>query len=442
MNHERLFKYIGVAAIMLLLSGLSGWYFFLRGQASNIESTDGARGFSIGIPSFLGSRGSTSAHSEASVRDPAIAASGEVPPPTSSQSAFSRFLGLGRGKLVDEGNGEIEGGGLNGDASTATEQIAPRLFRVSAAPVAGADFLSSTTPTLRYAERATGYVVDVNPRTGITTRRTNTLVPKLYEAHIGQNDILQGRVIVGNSARTLGAKVGTSSSDGFAPLQFVQLGETLSVRTLSSSPDTLSLIATTNGSKLIRSSWNGARPTQILTIPAGSFHILWPAETRIALVDRAASGVPGNVYAVGSSLTPLLDPLPGLTVAMSPTGKLVFGTDDGRILRLFAQSASSTITELPVATIAEKCVWGRDSTVIYCAVPRVTGEQFLTRWYRGQIHTEDVWYTIQSSGEATKLFSMDTTLIDVELPVLDASGNYLAFMNARDKSLWILRIKE
>jgi len=32
--------------------------------------------------------------------------------------------------------------------------------------------------------------------------------------------------------------------------------------------------------------------------------------------------------------------------------------------------------------------------------------------------------------------------IDVENPSVDANGEYIAFMNARDKSLWLLRIAE
>ena len=58
----KIFTYIGIAAIVLLVIGLAGWYFFIARQTASIESAGYARGFSIGIPAFLGSRGSTAAN--------------------------------------------------------------------------------------------------------------------------------------------------------------------------------------------------------------------------------------------------------------------------------------------------------------------------------------------------------------------------------------------
>src|SRR5262249_13636486 len=59
MNYYSVFKYIGIAAVILLLVGVPGWSFFLRNHATGITGLDEARGFSIAIPSFTGSRSST-----------------------------------------------------------------------------------------------------------------------------------------------------------------------------------------------------------------------------------------------------------------------------------------------------------------------------------------------------------------------------------------------
>ncbi|MFZ2720162.1 MAG: hypothetical protein WAZ27_04830, partial [Minisyncoccia bacterium] len=81
----------------------------------------------------------------------------------------------------------------------------------------------------------------------------------------------------------------------------------------------------------------------------------------------------------------------------------------------------------------------------FCAVPQVApGAGYLTNWHRGKIHTTDSWYRIEAVATTSEKFfemSIDSA-IDVENPFMDGKGEYLVFMNARDKSLWILRITE
>ena len=47
------------------------------------------------------------------------------------------------------------------------------------------------------------------------------------------------------------------------------------------------------------------------------------------------------------------------------------------------------------------------------------------------------------SANAERLFTIDSSqAIDIENPAIDPEGKYLSFMNARDKSLWMLQITE
>ena len=88
------------------------------------------------------------------------------------------------------------------------------------------------------------------------------------------------------------------------------------------------------------------------------------------------------------------------------------------------RAAGASDAELPITTIAEKCVW-ESATVAYCAVPQqIPGAGFLTKWYRGEVHTEDVWYTVDAgAAKADKLFTIDSAqAIDVESPAIDPGG--------------------
>ena len=82
--------------------------------------------------------------------------------------------------------------------------------------------------------------------------------------------------------------------------------------------------------------------------------------------------------------------------------------------------------------------------VAYCAVPQfVTSNAFLNDWYRGAIHTSDSWWRVDVSADTVELiFAPETdTPIDVESPIMDDRGEHIAFINAIDKTLWLLRIK-
>ena len=47
-----------------------------------------------------------------------------------------------------------------------------------------------------------------------------------------------------------------------------------------------------------------------------------------------------------------------------------------------------------------------------------------------------------SAGSTKLLYAPGDIMLDVENPAIDDAGAYIAFMNAADKSLWLLRIKE
>lgn len=422
MDKERIFTYIGVAAIILLLFGLGGWYLFLRKETTSIESEARARGFSIGIPAFVGSRGSTAANTE----------SGEYT--SGDPSAFAHLLGFGE-PLEERKAGEREDGGSV--AETDSNRRAPRLWRVVSAPVAGAAFIMGSSTRLRYVERASGHVFDADPRTGDIDRVTNTLTPRVYEAVIGETVVVQ-RIIENGYPTTLSGKIEKAS--GLTDVTFVNLGVDVRDAAITPTSELLLIAPSDTGEHLIRAAWDGSKPKQLLPIPGGDFRIHSTGES-ILLVERTGSGIPGSAFRADSSLIPIVSNVLGLSLKAQPeTGAVLYSSDDGTTLRLFLK-VGDTRVEIPLATTAEKCVWG--SGVAYCAAPRGTiPGLFHDRWYRGEVHTDDVWYTIDTTaGEAETLFAMESG-VDVENPIIDPNGEYIAFLNARDKSLWMLRVKE
>lgn len=424
MNFERIFTYIGIAAIILLLFGLGGWYIFLNQSRSAIEGESTARGFAIGIPSFVGSRGSTAANTSPENTN-------------SANSAFARLLGVGQPALNDATTIQSN--------ATREETRAPRFWRVTATPVAGAAFLA-TSSILRYVERGSGHVFEADPFTGSVTRISNTLTPRVYEASLGGGTSVILRTIEKGAPVTFGGTATTTTPNGISELELTNLGSAIEdIVSFANTPEILMIADAGASSHLIRSHVDGSTPKQLLSLPGGDFKIQLAGEN-IVLTERAGSGILGNAYRVASSLIPLVKNVPGLiTRVQAQSENVLYSSDDGTRLRLFTNTTNANQKEISLATIAEKCAWAPQGTVAYCAGPQGTiPTMFLDRWYRGEIHTEDVWYKIDTaSAKVDTLFRVDSSyVIDVENPTVDPTGKYILFQNARDKSLWVLRITE
>ncbi len=401
-EHQDTFRIIGITAAAFLILGLGGWYIFLSRSEANLESIGESRGFSVGIPSFSGSRGST-------------------------------IENLVQG-LAPRGAEPI---------GTSTNIRPPRLFQVSQTPVAGAAFIvNGSTTLIRFVERSNGHVFDANLETGEVIRRTNTSLGTIYEAHVGSGEAFLLRTLDDEGdVRTLFATFGTTTENDLRDLETRDVGPTHGVAFRGETP--LFLFGN-GGSRLVASSTN--KEELLFSSSLQGWHIV--RTSPLVVAERPAHGILGSAFRVFSpSRIERIATERGLTIAAHPQSEAYLIGTAGESMALFAQtSATTTRALLDIKTIADKCAWapGRSLTA-YCAVPQdETPGGFLDLWYRGAVHTNDHWFTVESgSGTTERLFAPEGDLIlDVENPHIDESARYILFMNARDKSLWTLRIYE
>jgi len=410
MQLSRTLKNILIAGAIAIILGLAAWYFYITAQQRAIEQQDAARGFGTPTQSFESSLGSTYEN------------------------------------LVSNISSTFDGGT---EEKTATK--APQLAQVTASPVAGANFIGSGTSTrLRFVERSSGFVFDADPQTVELTRLTNTLVPIMHEALVVENDRLIVRGLDDNGAiATFTAQiVSTSTSADLQALVLTRLPN--DIKTIAAHPGGEGVFYIGEGAQGavgIRSSWDLSEQTPVFTSALAGWNAFWLANDRIVLVQRPASGILGYAYGITSGrLSPIAYDVPGLTLLPHPTTTaLLYGASSGSSLSLSAQidSSSSAVT-LPIRTIADKCVWSpAESAVAFCAVPQSpTPSSFLDLWYRGETHTADAWWRIDAKAASVELVFSPNTSVDVENPVINKNGTHIAFMNAVDKSLWLLRIAE
>lgn len=407
-------KYVLLATTVVAVFGLLGWYFFVDSKIDQTASNDQARGFGQS-PSFANSLGSTFQNIASSIAN-----------------TFS--IGDGVGNQPQAGN------------------RAPRLWSVTKNPVAGLGFASSTSQ-LFFAERGSGNILKADPATTQIERLTNTVLPKIHEALFAPDgSVILRSINETGSVTTYAARLATTSPTMNATatpqtLQGVYLAQNISSIAQNGANSIVYLIPSQNGSGAATSDWQGRNQKQLFTSVLSNWNLQALPDGKIFVTQRAADGIDGFAFRVTSagSLEPLVSNTPGLTILpRTNSDALIYSSagSDGLTLIVRA-SANVTATILPIRTISEKCVWAPGQILIaYCAVPQAANELTLNNWYQGAVHTSDAWWRVDvSAGTATQFFTPNVAL-DVENPRIDTTGSYIAFMNAADKSLWMLRTTE
>ncbi len=396
-------EYSGIAAIVLLVFGLGGWYLFLRAQTEDIRSASEARGFGSGIPTFTEAIGSTLAN-------------------------IASGFGGGSEPKVEQ------------------QRRAPQLWQVNTTPTAGMAFVA--TSTLRFLERSTGYLFDADPATSAVTRLSNTLIPKVYEAEISGEHVAgrgldsEGMIVSFTATLETSTTTGSIGQLHAAPLR----AGTLAIEGAGEDA-LLTLVSSGSGSALMSSAWDGAEPETLLSSALPAWRVI-AVPGKIVLAELPASGIPGSAYELSSGvLSPLVRSIPGLIVLPRATSSaLLYSSSSGANASLFARaSGSSSTIELPVKTLADKCVWAPGARLVaYCAVPHTIPDAYLDARLRGEAHTSDAWWVVDiGAGSAEPLYSPESEglLLDIAEPRINDAGTYIAFKNSADQSLWMLRIE-
>ena len=104
-------------------------------------------------------------------------------------------------------------------------------------------------------------------------------------------------------------------------------------------------------------------------------------------------------------------------------------------------TGTSDILALPVATIADKCVWTADDSAIYCGIPvDAPSASYPDDWYQGVVHFSDRIWKIQVVGRYAQMaldFPKETKeSLDATALAVNPAGTVLVFLNKNDGSLW------
>ncbi len=317
--------------------------------------------------------------------------------------------------------------------------------------------LTEFMPALRYVDKATGNIYQTFADKIEERKFSGTIIPKVYEAYFGnRGESVVMRYLKGDE-RTIETFVGSLPKEllgGDTTENNEIKGSFLpnDVKDISISPDSSKMFYLWNsGDNMIGTtlSFLTNKKIQVFDSPFTEWLSFWPTSNIITLTTKPSANIPGYMYTIdstGKNLTKILGDVSGLTTLKSPNGKLILYGDNNLSLNIYHPDTRNSDL-LGVKTLPEKCVWGRQSDVIYCAVPKdiIPGE-YPDIWYQGEVSFSDqIWSIDIKTGNATIIVDPITISggeeIDGTKLTLDEGENYLFFVNKKDSFLWKLDLK-
>jgi hypothetical protein len=326
------------------------------------------------------------------------------------------------------------------------------LFQLTQKAVSAATFAKNGM--VRYFEKATGNIYDINPQGGISVRISNTTIPNIFEVcwsadgeravirytennETGVSDIIRNFSIVSIDATS------TSINGVFLP-------STVQTAACSAKENKIFYLTAFEDTYIgITASFENKKQKQVLTIPFGEFQAGWPNERTLALLTKPAASVAGYLYKldpISGSLERILYGINGLTGLWSGDGAYILYSDSEsgyNNLKTNVYSVKEKKT-LPfgVTTLPEKCAWSKISKgIIYCAAPSsLPSAKYPDDWYQGLISFSDqIWKIDVLKGE-TEIIPIAGEF-DIINPFFSKNEDYFFFQNKKDGTLWSLRLQ-
>ncbi len=347
------------------------------------------------------------------------------------------------------------GGGGSGTPSSGSSPagspvvVTPRLVEISTGPVVPgivavdrgtATASSSPGVAVSYIERQSGNVYQYLTSTGATTRTSNKTLPGIESASwLPNGSAAFVRYLSGADFSTINTYfLSASSSDGFF------LPQNLADISVSST-SVLALASGVNGSVASLEHTDGTHAVPVFTTPLSALRASLAGKNQYLAFTKPSATLAGDAFLIDSTghFSRLFGPRSGLVALASPSGKwvLVSYTQSSALQMALVNTVTGETVPLPVATIADKCVWAANESALYCGIPvSPPAAAYPDDWYQGTLSFSDRIWKIDVAGRYAQLvldFSATTKVaLDAEALAVDPSTTVLVFVNKNDGSLW------
>lgn len=332
----------------------------------------------------------------------------------------------------------------DGTASTTTPADATpsRLYKLVPESISGALFIKSSG-RIRYIERATGHVYDIDPDGKNKTRISNTTVPGVFDvawAPDGSRAII--KYPSSSGLNILSARFNASTTLGvFLPADIKEVLFSLKGDRIAY------VIESASGGNIITASPDNKNTRTVFRNPFYSWTLLWPEENIMYLTTRPSAFVDGFAYRLNvtsGAFEKIAGPRSGLLFSTDGKSALLAEADQRKegALAYTVNLKTGEATQIEARLIPEKCAWSKkEKNVAFCAFTDPFPRSVVPDdWYQGKLLFADSFAKIDTAKGGIEKIPSDTPL-DAYKPFLSAEEDKLFFTNRYDGSLWGLRIK-
>lgn len=337
----------------------------------------------------------------------------------------------------------------SGTSSSAPVVVSSRLVKISGGPVVPGEVVvtkkatasSSPDTLISFIARESGNVYTYSPITKTLTRTSNKTIPGIQSASwLPDGSTAFVRYLSGDDFSTINTyALPANGSGGFF------LPQNLSDISVSST-SILALASGVNGSTATLERTDGSHAVTVFSTPLSMVRASFAGKSQYAFFTKPSVTLQGDAFLVDAAghITRIAGPRNGLVALTSPLGKwvLVSYTLAGAMQMELVNAATGEVLSLPIATIADKCVWTPDDLSIYCGVPQnpPPGVAYPDDWYQGAVQFSDRIWKIQVVGRYAQLvldFPKEAKAsLDAEALAIDSISSVLTFVNKNDFSLW------
>lgn len=321
-----------------------------------------------------------------------------------------------------------------------------QLQQLTTRAIAGFAFVGTSTNLIRYVERGTGYIYEIDLNRG-TERQTSLItIPQASQAVFSPNATLVAVTSFGDTdIKTTVLPAVSDTSPSPTLIAVPNKAENIIFENEQTLYFTLEQEGRTKGYAY---NLKTLAQSELFTLPIAGLTMHWGQKVAgIFAQTKPSVNLEGYLYELtGNTLVPVTEGAHGLIAQIGEADTIVSAINEGAYVSYSVSNGEELNQALFM--VPEKCAFGAATeAVVWCAAPAtVTNTSYLEDWYKGVISSEDYLWVVDLDDQTSTLEGDIPNLagraVDVTNLAINTSANLLAFINKQDGALWLYRITQ